>query len=94
MNIIQDFLNNIWESLKAGWKNTITTILGSGVLALIIPQLIAWLDNDPTTLPNWQLVIAEVLAGLGLIASRDANKTSEQSGAIKCEVIPKTETTK
>ena len=91
MNIIRNF----WEALKSGAKNTVTTILGSGLaLTALITALVAWTDGDPTTNPNWQLVIVEILGALGLIASRDANKTSEQSGAIKCELATPENTAK
>lgn len=65
---------------NASWKTTvagiaaIVTALGSAVAALF--------DADPTTLPDWGAVAAAVLAGVGLIAARDNNVTSEKAGAV------------
>ena len=40
----------------------------------------AMFDNDPSTVPEWGAVVAAIIAGIGLIAARDNNVTSEQAG--------------
>lgn len=58
----------------SSWK---TTALGIAVLlAAIATNAIAILDSDPATNFSYES-IAAALAGLGLIASRDNDKTSE-----------------
>ena len=61
------------------WKTTtlgILTLVGAAVAAAK-----ALLDNDPTTVPNWEAVITAATAGFGLLFARDNNVTSEQAGA-------------
>ena len=62
------------------WK---TTVCGAaGIIAAICTFVIVPLcDADPATLPQWEVTIAAVLAGIGLIAARDNSVTSEKAGA-------------
>ncbi len=68
------------EKIKIFFKNFWTTIAGSGVLLTLLIQL---LDNNPTNDPAISLIITEVLIAFGLIASKDADKTSEDIGLKK-----------
>ena len=61
------------------WKTTVTGVCS--ILVVVATALKALFDNDPATNPDWSAVIAGVTAGLGLIAARDNNVTSEQAGA-------------
>ena len=55
-----------------------TTIAGVGaILVAVGAALVAMFDADPTTVPQWDVVIAAVLAGIGLIFAKD----SKASGA-------------
>ncbi len=61
------------------WKTTV-----AGVLTALLPVLnavLAFLDNDPATVPDWGLAVAAITAGLGLIFARDNNVSSEEAGA-------------
>ncbi len=61
--------------LKGSWK---TSVLGWLILlGSIITGAIAFLDNDPNTVFDFQQIIAG-LAGVGLIAARDNDKSTEQ----------------
>lgn len=40
------------------------------------------LDADPNTNPDWTALIAAVTAGVGLIAARDNDKSSEDVGSL------------
>jgi protein-S-isoprenylcysteine O-methyltransferase Ste14 len=62
------------------WKTTVTGVLA--ILAAVATVLKAELDGDVTTLPDWGVAVAAVLAGIGLIAARDNSVTSEQAGAV------------
>jgi hypothetical protein len=59
-----------------------TTALGiCSILAAIAAAGKALLDTDPTTNPDWGLLVAAITAGVGLIVARDNRVTSEQAGA-------------
>ena len=61
------------------WRTTILGIIGG--LMLLLPQLQAAIDNDPTTNLNYEQVIAAfALLGAG-IAARDNKVSSEKAGA-------------
>lgn len=63
-------------------KSGKTTILGIiTILTALLSAAKAFLDGDPSTVPDWTAVITAVTAGIGLIAARDNNVTSEQAGA-------------
>ena len=62
--------------------NIRTSILGIGtILVAVAGAVVALLDDDPSTMPQWDTVIAAMTAGVGLLFARDSNVTSEQSGA-------------
>jgi hypothetical protein len=65
----------------SSWKTTATGILS--ILAVLASAGVALLDGNPTTNPDWAVIAAAVMAGLGLIAARDNGVTSEQAGAKK-----------
>jgi len=61
------------------WK---TTLAGVGAIMMAVgAALSAHFDSDATTVANWGAVMAAVIAGIGLIAARDNNVSSEQAGA-------------
>lgn len=58
-----------------------TTVLGIvTILAAIAGFVRALVDDDPSTLPNWEATVAAIIAGIGLIMARDNNVTSEAAG--------------
>lgn len=61
------------------WKTTTSGVLA--IVAAIATALSASFDSDPLTVPNWEIVIAATLAGIGLIFARDNTVTSETAGA-------------
>jgi len=62
------------------WK---TTLAGVGLIAhgigSVADHLHGATDGHPITLESLQLAIGEIIGGLGLIAARDANKSSQDS---------------
>lgn len=64
--------NKSWKTMAMGVFTIISTIAGAAVLLL---------DGDPLTNPNWASVSAAITAGVGLLAARDNNKSSEDVGA-------------
>ncbi len=61
------------------WKTT-----GAGVAAILVAvsaALTAFTDGDPATNIDFASLLAAVIAGVGLICARDADKTSEAIGA-------------
>jgi len=66
-----------FKALKINWK---TTAAGLGVIFTALwPAITAATDGIDATEPNWNLVFTAVIAGIGLIFTRDADKSSEDS---------------
>ena len=54
-----------------------TTIAGVGaILVAVGSALVAMFDANPATMPQWDVVIAAILAGIGLIFAKDAKAPS------------------
>ena len=62
------------------WKTTAAGI-GMIVTALFTMILQPLTDSDPKTNPDYNVAVATIIAGVGLIAARDNDKTSEETGA-------------
>ncbi len=60
------------------WRTTVTGILT--ILVAVAAAGKAFFDGDPSTVPNWEAVIAAVIAGVGLISARDNKVSSEEAG--------------
>ena len=62
-------------------KSWRTTIFGSGGLLIVASgALSAFFDGDPSTVPNWTVVIGAVSAAIGHFFSRDNKVSSEDAG--------------
>lgn len=56
-------------------NNRNTTIAGIGaILVAVGAVLTAWFDNDAATNPDFASAISAVIAGIGLIFAKDAEK--------------------
>jgi len=65
--------------MKGSWK---TTVMGvATALGVICSAVVAYLDGNPDTAVNWELTLAGLTAGIGLIAARDNGVSSEDAGA-------------
>lgn len=65
--------------MNGSWK---TSAAGIGaILVAVGSALSAMFDADPATIPDWGAVVAAVIAGIGLLAARDNNVSSEAAGA-------------
>lgn len=65
--------------MNGSWK---TSAAGIGaILVAVGSALTAMFDADPATIPDWGAVVAAVIAGIGLLAARDNNVSSEAVGA-------------
>ena len=65
--------------MKKSWKTTaggVALILGA--LAQVVPPL---LDNDPSTVANWEIAYTQIAAGIALLFARDNKVTSEEANA-------------
>lgn len=65
--------------MNGSWK---TSAAGIGaILVAVGSALTSMFDADPATIPDWGAVVAAVIAGIGLLAARDNNVSSEAAGA-------------
>jgi len=69
---VKNIVGKSWQTSVAG------IVLGTGG---VLAALTAYFDGDPATVVNWQALVACVVAGLGLGASRD-NKVSSEDVAV------------
>lgn len=68
--------------MMKSWKTTWAGILQ--FLALAATQVGFLLDADPTTMPDWGLLVASLITLVGLLTARDNDVTSEDA---KAEVV-------
>jgi len=61
------------------WKTTVAAIVAA--LALIIPQVQAFIDDDPETKPDITIILAALGIGFGGTSARDNGVSSEAAGA-------------
>ena len=59
------------------WRTTTAGV--ASIVAAVSTALVAILDNDPLTVPDWTALGATLALGLGLVAARDNKVTSEQA---------------
>lgn len=62
------------------WKTTAAGI-GMIVTALFTMILQPLTDGNPATNPDYNVAIASIIAGIGLVMARDDNRSSEEVGA-------------
>lgn len=63
----------------ASWRTTLVAIFFA--LAAVGSAGGALLDGDPSTVPNWELVLAALAAAFGFGSARDNKTSSESAGA-------------
>jgi lysylphosphatidylglycerol synthetase-like protein (DUF2156 family) len=61
------------------WKTTTAAI--AAAVSAIAGAVVAITDSDPDTVANWSEVVPLVIFAVGLLFARDADKTSQSSGA-------------
>jgi uncharacterized membrane protein YhiD involved in acid resistance len=65
--------------MKKSWK---TTTAGIGAILVALGSILqALFDGNPATEPDYSALIAAIIAGVGLLAARDNDVTSEDAGA-------------
>jgi len=65
-------------AILANRKTTVASILAA--VTVIFGAVREVIDGDPMTNPDWNVVVPVVIAALGLLFSRDADKSSQDSG--------------
>lgn len=63
------------------WKTTLSGVCA--IVTAVAAAVLAFVDDDPATKVEIATTIAAVMAGVGLIAARDNNKSSEDIGVGK-----------
>ena len=64
----------------SSWKTTAAGL--SAIIASVAGALNLLFDANPNTNPDWTALIAAITAGVGLIAARDNDKSSEDVGSL------------
>ena len=64
--------------MKASYRTFISGV--SVILIAIGPAIKALFDSDPSTNPDWNLVVAAITAGVGLMFARDEKVSSAAAG--------------
>jgi hypothetical protein len=65
--------------MKGSWK---TSAAGIAAIVVAIASCVqAQFDGDPATVPSYEVAIAAIITGLGLIFARDNGVSSESAGA-------------
>lgn len=60
-------------------KNWKTTLAGLGAILISVGVAMqAFFDGNPETVVNWEVVLASLVAGLGLVFARDGDKSTAQ----------------
>lgn len=67
------------SNIMPSWRTTLAGVLTAAIAVFAV--VAAFLDNDPNTVPQWDIAIAAVIAGAGLVFARDNAVTSEKAGA-------------
>lgn len=69
-------------ALKKGLKSWKTTAAGwAAAVGLGLTEVSKFLDGDPSTEPQWGLVIGAFAVLVGFTMARDGDKSSEEVGA-------------
>lgn len=67
--------NAIQQAALVSWKSTFAAI--GTILALWGPAIQLMFDGDASTSPDWNIIIPGTLASIGLIVTKDADKSTE-----------------
>lgn len=67
------------------WKTTIAGV--AGILGVLLTGLSELWDGNPNTNPDWALICGIIASQIGLLFARDNDKSSEDVGAVKDDVI-------
>lgn len=60
-------------------KNWKTTLAGLGAILISVGVAMqSHFDGNPETVVNWEVVLASLVAGVGLLYARDGDKSSAQ----------------
>ena len=57
------------------WKTTVAGVVS--FLSIVSPQFNLLFDGDVATNPDWNIIVGATTILLGLVAARDADKSSE-----------------
>lgn len=66
-------------NILPSWRTTLAGLAAAGIAILSVVS--AHFDNDPATVPAWDIALGAVIAGIGLIFARDNKVSSEAAGA-------------
>ncbi len=68
---------NVLRAAVKSWKTTVLACVAA--LVAIGNAAIALFDADPTTVPDWALVVGLIITAVGLLFAKDADVTGVSS---------------
>ncbi|MEM9992118.1 MAG: hypothetical protein AAF738_10165 [Bacteroidota bacterium] len=69
-----------FQNATTSWKTTLAAIIT--LVALLEPQLLAALDNDPKTVVDYWQIFASIGTFFGFLAAKDNDKSTEDHARI------------
>lgn len=74
-------LESLKNIIKSGWKSKVTSSIALAAAADVVRELSHAVDSLDSTTTDWAIVTRSLMIAVGFFFSRDANVTSEDSGA-------------
>jgi hypothetical protein len=65
------------ETIVKSWRTTLFGVLG--IVGAIVSAVMALIDGNPATNPNWELTFSAIMAGVAAIFAKDAKVSNAPS---------------
>ena len=72
---MNDIKKALPKAVTVNWETTAAGVVQ--LLIVLLTQVGHWLDSDPATVVDWNIVAVSIGAFVGLLRARDANKSTE-----------------
>lgn len=76
---VGEMVTNAASAATKSWRTSVPGV--AAFLVELVHSGAALLDSDPTTVPNWALLLSLGAVAFGLLRARDHEVSSESAGA-------------